>query len=71
MRLNLDEGHIVDEQAGEQCNGRRRKRKDLQKLDGVRLDERYVDGDVGAGAQAQECFQDANDGAPVLGTAAC
>jgi hypothetical protein len=39
MRLNLDEGHIVDEEAGEQRDGRWRERKDFQKLDGVRLNE--------------------------------
>ena len=64
VRLDLDEGHVVDEQGGQQRDRRRRQRQDLQEFDRVRLDEGHVDGDVRAGGQAQERLQDADDGAP-------
>ena len=71
MRLDLDEGHVVYERRRQQRNGGWRNGQHQQEPQRVRLQERHVDGDVCAGGQAQESFQDADHSAPASGRFVC
>jgi hypothetical protein len=65
VRLDLNEGYVVDEHRCEQRNGGGGYRQYLQEFDGVRLDERNVDGDVSTRTESQKCLQDSDHGSPV------